>query len=165
MTGAVLGPFEAYLVLRGLQTFPLRMEQHCNTAEQVVCLLVSHPAVQKVYYPGLPDHPGHELAKKQMRRFGGMVSFEIKGGRAAGAKLLNSLKFCLLAVSLGDAETLIEHPASMSHSPYSDKELEEAGIPAGLVRLSVGLEEAADILADLQQGLDALLDVSSRGGN
>lgn len=165
MTGAVLGPFEAYLVLRGLQTFPLRMEQHCNTAEQVVRLLASHPAVQKVYYPGLPDHPGHKLAKKQMRRFGGMVSFEIKGGRAAGAKLLDALKFCLLAVSLGDAETLIEHPASMSHSPYSDKELEEAGIPTGLVRLSIGLEDAADILTDLKQGLDTLLDVNSRGGN
>lgn len=87
-----------------------------------------------------------------------MVSFEVKGGRAAGAKLLNALKFCLLAVSLGDAETLIEHPASMSHSPYSDQELEDAGIPAGLVRLSVGLEDTADILEDLQQGLDTLLD-------
>ena len=157
MTGAVLGPFEAYLVLRGLQTFPLRMERHCNTAEQVVDLLKSHPAVQKVYYAGLPDHPGYETAKKQMRRFGGLVSFEVKGGRAAGAKLMNALKFCLLAVSLGDAETLIEHPASMSHSPYSDIELEEAGIPAGLVRLSVGLEDPEDILTDLQQGLDTLL--------
>lgn len=158
MTGAVLGPFEAYLVLRGLQTFPLRMEQHCNTAEQVANMLALHPAVQKVYYPGLMNHPGHALAEKQMRRFGGMVSFEVRGGRAAGAKLLNALKFCLLAVSLGDAETLIEHPASMSHSPYSDKELEEAGIPAGLVRLSVGLEDAADILEDLKQGLDTLLE-------
>lgn len=158
MTGAVLGPFEAYLVLRGLQTFPLRMEQHCSTAEQVANMLTLHPAVQKVYYPGLLNHPGHALAEKQMRRFGGMVSFEVRGGRAAGVKLLNALKFCLLAVSLGDAETLIEHPASMSHSPYSDKELEEAGIPAGLVRLSVGLEDAADILEDLKQGLDTLLE-------
>jgi len=158
MTGAVLGPFEAYFVLRGLQTFPLRMEQHCSTAEQAARLLAFHPAVEKVYYPGLPGHPGHELAKKQMRRFGGMVSFELKGGRLAGAKLLNSLKFCLLAVSLGDAETLIEHPASMSHSPYSDQELAEAGIPAGLVRLSVGLEDPRDILEDLRQGLDKLLE-------
>lgn len=153
-TGSVLGPFEAYLVLRGLQTFPLRMERHCTAAEQVVSLLTAHSAVKKVYYPGLPEHPGHEIAKKQMRRFGGMVSFEVKGGRAAGARLLNSLKFCLLAVSLGDAETLIEHPASMSHSPYSDEELAKAGIPAGLVRLSVGLEDIADILEDLRQALD-----------
>lgn len=158
MTGSVLGPFEAYLVLRGLQTFPLRMERHCNTAEQVAHLLASHPAVEKVYYPGLPEHPGHKPAQKQMRRFGGMVSFEVKGGRSAGAKLLNSLKFCLLAVSLGDAETLLEHPASMSHSPYSDQELAEAGIPAGLVRLSVGLEDPEDILEDLRQGLDKLLE-------
>lgn len=158
MTGAVLGPFEAYLVIRGLQTFHLRMEQHCNTAEQVSNMLAVHPAVQKVYYPGLLDHPGHDLAKKQMRRFGGIVSFEVRGGRAAGAKLLNALKFCLLAVSFGDAETLVEHPASMSHSAYADKELEEAGIPAGLVRLSVGLEDAADILDDLKQGLDKILE-------
>lgn len=158
MTGAVLGPFEVWLILRGLQTFSLRMERHCDTAEQVANLLAGHPAVEKVYYPGLPEHPSHELAEKQMRRYGGMVSFEVKGGRTAGAKLLNALKFCLLAVSLGGAETLIEHPASMSHLPYSDQELEEAGIPAGLVRLSVGLEDAADILEDLRQGLDTLLD-------
>lgn len=157
MTGAVLGPFEAYLVQRGLQTLPLRMEKHCDTAELAVNLLISHPAVEKVYYPGLPEHCGHWVAKKQMRRFGGIVSFEVKGGRAAGAGLLNSLKFCLLAVSMGNAETLIEHPASMSHSSYCDKELEETGISAGLVRLSVGLEDPADILEDLKQGLDRLL--------
>lgn len=157
MTGAVLDPFEAYLVQRGLETLPLRMEKHCDTAELAANLLISHPAVEKVYYPGLPEHCGHLAAKKQMRRFGGIVSFEVKGGRAAGARLLNSLKFCLLAVSMGNTETLIEHPASMSHSSYSDKELKEAGIPAGLVRLSVGLEDPADILEDLKQGLDRLL--------
>ncbi|MDR2892045.1 MAG: methionine gamma-lyase [Deltaproteobacteria bacterium] len=156
MTGSVLGPQEAFLVLRGLKTFELRMERHCASAKKVADFLVKHPKIEKVYFPGLPSHPGHAIAKKQMSDFGGMIAFEVKGGRAAGSKLLNSLELCTLAVSLGDAETLIEHPASMTHSPYTSEELAEAGIPEGLVRLSVGLENVEDIIADLDMGLNKL---------
>lgn len=153
MTGAVIGPQEAFLILRGLKTFELRMLRHCESAKKVADFLVKHPAIDKVYYPGLASHPGHEIAKKQMADFGGMMSFEVKGGREAGAKLLDNLELCTLAVSLGDAETLVEHPASMTHSTYSAEELKEAGIPEGLVRLSVGLENVEDIIADLEAGL------------
>lgn len=118
--------------------------------------LDNNPKVQKVYYPGLPAHPGHDIAKRQMSGFGGMISFEVKGGREAGVKLCNALKLCTVAVSLGDAETLVEHPASMTHSAYSQQELEEAGISAGLIRLSVGLEDAEDILADFEQAFAQL---------
>lgn len=151
MTGAVIGPFESFLILRGLKTLAVRMDRHCDNAEKMVEYLVKHPKVEKVYFPGLKDHPGHDIAKKQMERFGGMISFEVKGGREAGAKLLDNMKLCVLAVSLGDAETLVEHPASMTHSTYSAPELKEAGIPEGLVRLSVGLEDMGDIIADFDQ--------------
>ena len=156
MTGSVLGPQEAFLILRGLKTFEIRMERHCASARKIADFLKKHPKVDRVYYPGLAEHPGHEVAKKQMSDFGGMIAFEVKGGRAAGSKLLNSLELCTLAVSLGDAETLIEHPASMTHSPYTSEELAEAGIPEGLVRLSVGLENVEDIIADLDKGLNKL---------
>ena len=156
MTGAVLGPFESFLILRGLKTMELRMERHCDSAKKIAQFLDGHPLVEKVYYPGLSGHEDHEIAKKQMSGFGGMIAFEVKGGRAAGAKLLNSLKLCTIAVSLGDAETLIEHPASMTHSPYSKEELEEQGISEGLVRLSVGLENVEDIIDDLKQGFELL---------
>ena len=116
--------------------------------------LDQHPAVEKVYYPGLANHEGHDIAARQMRDFGGMLSFEVKGGRAAGVKLVNALHLITVAVSLGDAETLIEHPASMTHSTYT--ELAASGIPAGLIRLSVGLENAEDIIADLEQALAQL---------
>src|SRR3712207_1016492 len=116
MTGSVLGPQEAYYILRGLKTFEIRMERHCKNAEKVVEYLCHHKQVEKVYYPGLVDHPGYEVAKKQMRAFGGMISFELKGGMEAGKTLLNNLQLCSLAVSLGDTETLIQHPASMTHS-------------------------------------------------
>jgi len=156
--GGVLGPFEAWLLLRGLKTFPLRMEKHCANAMEVAAFLEAHPAVERVYYPGLPSHPQHDLAKKQMQGgFGGMISFELKGGLEAGKQLMNSLELCSLAVSLGDTETLIQHPASMTHSPYPPEERLKAGITDGLVRLSVGIEDAADIIADLKQGLDGLL--------
>lgn len=155
MTGAVMGPFEAYLVLRGLKTLEVRMERHNANAQRVAEWLESHPKVERVYYPGLPSFEGHETAKKQMQRgFGGMLSFEVKGGRSAGATLLNSCKMCTIAVSLGDAETLLEHPASMTHSPYSAEELKEAGISEGLVRMSVGLENVEDIIADLEQAFE-----------
>ena len=156
MTGAVMDPFCAFLILRGLKTLEIRMQKHCLNAKKVAEFLDSHPAVEKVYYPGLATHVGHDIAVKQMKDFGGMISFEVKGGRAAGAKLVNSLKLVTVAVSLGDAETLIEHPASMTHSTYTEDELKASGIAAGLIRLSVGLENYEDIIADLKQGLDNL---------
>lgn len=156
MTGAVMDPFAAFLILRGLKTMELRMARHCENGRKVAEFLAGHPAVEKVYYPGLKDHPGHEIAAKQMKDFGGMVSFEVKGGKAAGMKLVNAVKMITVAVSLGDAETLIEHAASMTHSTYTAEELEASGIAAGLIRLSVGLENAEDIIADLKQALDQL---------
>ena len=156
MTGAVMDPFAAYLILRGIKTLELRMARHCENAARVAEFLCGHPAVEKVYYPGLPDSPGHDVAKRQMRDFGGMVSFEVKGGREAGMKLVNSLHMIAIAVSLGDAESLIEHPASMTHSTYTAEELAVSGIAPGLIRLSAGLENAEDIIADLKQALDQL---------
>ena len=156
MTGAVIGPQEAYYIIRGMKTFEIRMERHCKNAKKVVEFLNKHPKIEKVYYPGLETHPGYEIAKKQMKDFGAMISFELKGGFEAGKTLLNSLKLCSLAVSLGDTETLIQHPASMTHSPYTKEEREAAGITDGLVRLSVGLENVEDIIADLEQGLEKI---------
>ena len=156
MTGAVMDPFAAYLILRGLKTLEIRMERHCANAKAIAEFLDQHPAVEKVYYPGLKDHVGHDIAARQMKDFGGMLSFEVKGGRAAGTKLVNSLHLITVAVSLGDAETLIEHPASMTHSTYTEEELAASGIPAGLIRLSAGLENAEDIIADLEQALAQL---------
>ena len=156
MTGAVLGPQEAYYIIRGLKTFEIRMERHCKNARTIVDFLNKHPKVEKVYYPGLETHPGYEIAKKQMKDFGAMISFELKGGFEAGKTLLNNLKLCSLAVSLGDTETLIQHPDSMTHSPYTKEEREVAGITDGLVRLSVGLENVEDIIADLEYGLEKI---------
>ena len=157
MTGAVLSPFDAYLIIRGLKTLEVRMDRHCENAMKVAKFLNEHPAVEKVYFPGLESHPQFELAKKQMKKPGAMIAFEVKGGVEAGKKLLNGLDICVLAVSLGDAETLIQHPASMTHSPYTREERLAAGISDGLVRLSVGLETVEDIIADLKQGLDKLI--------
>ena len=156
MTGAVLGPQDAYYIIRGMKTFEIRMERHCKNAKKVVEFLNKHPKIERVYYPGLETHPGHEIAKKQMKDFGAMISFELKGGFEAGKTLLNNLKLCSLAVSLGDTETLIQHPASMTHSPYTKEEREAAGITDGLVRLSVGLENVEDIIEDLEQGLEKI---------
>ena len=156
MTGAVLGPQDAYYIIRGMKTFEIRMERHCANAKKVVEFLNKHPKIEKVYYPGLETHPSYEIAKKQMKDFGAMISFELKGGFEAGKTLLNNLKLCSLAVSLGDTETLIQHPASMTHSPYTKEEREAAGITDGLVRLSVGLENVEDIIADLEQGLEKI---------
>lgn len=156
MTGAVLGPQDAYYIIRGMKTFEIRMERHCKNAKKVVEFLNKHPKIERVYYPGLETHPGHEIAKKQMKDFGAMISFELKGGFEAGKTLLNNSKLCSLAVSLGDTETLIQHPASMTHSPYTKEEREAAGITDGLVRLSVGLENVEDIIADLEQGLEKI---------
>ena len=156
MTGAVMDPFCSFLILRGLKTLEIRMQKHCANAKAIAEFLDSHPMVEKVYYPGLKGHEGHDIAARQMADFGGMMSFEVKGGRAAGAKLVNSLHLVTVAVSLGDAETLIEHPASMTHSTYTEEELAASGIAAGLIRLSAGLENAEDIIADLKQALDQL---------
>jgi methionine-gamma-lyase len=155
-TGATLGPFEAWLTLRGIKTLPLRMDRHNENAQKVAKYLKTHPKIEKVYYPGLESHPQHELAKKQMTGFGGIVSFEVKGGLEAGRKLMNSVKLCTLAVSLGAAETLIEHPASMTHAIVPKKERLKAGITDSLVRISVGIEDAEDITADLKQALEQI---------
>ena len=156
MTGAVLSPFDAYLILRGMKTLQIRMDKHSKNALEVAKFLEGHKNVVKVNYPGLESFPQRELAKKQMDLPGGMIAFEVKGGLEAGKKLLNSLELCTLAVSLGDCETLIQHPASMTHSPYTDEERAEAGISDGLIRISVGLEDPEDIIDDLKQGLDLL---------
>lgn len=157
MTGSVLGPFEAYLINRGMKTLEIRMEKHCANAQIVAEFLEKHPAVESIQYPGLKSFPQYELAKKQMSLPGAMIAFEVKGGLEAGKKLMNSLHLCTLAVSLGDTETLIQHPASMTHSPYTPEERALSGISEGLVRLSIGLEDADDIISDLKQGLDMLL--------
>ncbi len=156
MTGSTLGPFEAFLIIRGLKTLDIRMEKHCANAQKVAEFLESHPAVESIAFPGLPSFPQYELAKKQMKLCGAMIAFTVKGGLEAGRKLMNSVKFAALAVSLGDAETLIQHPASMTHSPYTAEERAASDIAEGLVRLSVGLEDAQDIIADLKQALDLL---------
>ena len=157
MTGAVLSPFASYLIIRGLRTFELRMERHCRSAMEVAGFLESHPAICKVYYPGLESMEGHDIAKKQMKNgFGGVIAFELKGGFEAGKKLINNVQLCSVAVSLGDCDTLIEHPASMTHATYTPEERQEAGICEGLVRLSVGLENVEDIIDDLKVVLDTM---------
>ncbi len=153
MTGAVLAPFNAMLILRGLKTLELRVERHAVGAAQVAEALAEHPAIATVFYPGLPSFSQYDLAKRQMSGFGGMIAFELKGGYQAGIAMMNRLSMIRRAVSLGDAETLIQHPASMTHSTYSREEREAHGISEGLVRISVGLESVDDILADLHQAL------------
>ncbi|QUD90084.1 methionine gamma-lyase [Phenylobacterium montanum] len=153
MTGAVMAPFNAFLILRGLKTLQLRIARHCQTAMTVARMLEAHPAVATVAYPGLESFSQHELARRQMPGFGGMIAFELAGGFAAGAAMMNRLKLVRRAVSLGDAESLIQHPASMTHSTYTPEERHAFGISDGLIRLSVGLEDEADILRDLQQAL------------
>ncbi len=153
MTGAVMAPFNAMLVLRGLKTLQLRMRQHAQTAAEIARFLHGHPAVSVVHYPGLPSFAQADLARKQMDQFGGMMAVELKGGYDAGIALMNRLTLIHRAVSLGDTETLIQHPASMTHSAYSPEERREHGIADSLVRISVGLEDAVDLIADLDQAL------------
>jgi methionine-gamma-lyase len=153
--GPVLHPFEAWLLRRGLQTYGLRMAAHNHNALAVAQFLDQHPAVERVYYPGLESHPQHELAKQQMKvGFGGMLSFEMKGGYEAAYKVVRNTELCLLAVSLGGVETLITHPASMVYTRQTAEELRAAGISPGLIRLSVGVENVEDIIADLEQALN-----------
>ncbi len=151
--GAVLGPFDAFLALRGLKTLALRMERHCANAEAIARWLEQHPAIEKVHYPGLASHPQHELAKRQMRGFGGMVSAVVKGGLPAAKKLLEHTKIFVLAESLGGVESLIELPALMTHASVPPEQRRRIGIDDGLVRLSVGVEDVEDLLADLEQAL------------
>ncbi len=148
--GAVAGPFDAWLTLRGVKTLGVRMERHCDNAERVVDLLVAHPKVGDVLYPGRPEHPGHEVAAKQMRRFGGMVSFTVVGGEEAAVEVCNRAELFTLGESLGGVESLIEHPGRMTHASAAGSPLE---VPADLVRLSVGIESVDDLLADLRHAL------------
>lgn len=157
MTGASMSPFDAFLIIRGMKTLDIRMERHCANAAKVAAFFAGHPAVDKVYYPGLKGSEGYDVAARQMKLPGGMISIELKAGREATAAALNKLRVCLVAVSLGDPETLVEHPASMTHSTCTSEELKAAGISEGLVRVSIGLEDPEDIIADFKAVLDTLV--------
>ncbi len=151
--GATSSPFDTWLLNNGLKTFELRVERQCQNAMQVAQFLENHPAVAQVNYPGLPSFAYHELAKKQMKSFGGMMSFELKGGYHAGEQMMNRVQLCRLAVSLGHLDSLIEHPASMTHSHVEPEVRAHSGITPGLVRFSVGIENVEDIIADLDQAM------------
>ncbi|HOW85594.1 MAG TPA: PLP-dependent aspartate aminotransferase family protein [Candidatus Aminicenantes bacterium] len=155
LMGGTMDPHQAWLVLRGLKTLALRMDKAQDNAMRAARFLESHPKVRWVNYPGLPGHPQHELAKSQMKGFGTMLSFGLEGGFEAGRRMMNAVKLCALAVSLGSVESLIQHPASMTHAGVPRREREEAGITDDLVRLSVGCEGYEDIQADLAQALSA----------
>jgi len=146
----VPSPFDAWLTLRGVKTLAVRMERHCDNAERVATALAGHPTVTAVHYPGRPGHPGYEVAAKQMRRFGGMVSVRMRGGPDAARDLCARTEVFILAESLGGVESLIEHPGAMTHASTAGSQLE---VPDDLVRLSVGIEDSADLLADLEQAL------------
>jgi methionine-gamma-lyase len=154
MTGAVLAPFNAMLILRGLKTLELRVDRHCQSAQEAAQLLEQHPSVAQVFYPGLESFEQHALATQQMRQPGGMIAFELNGGLEAGVQFINSVRLIKRAVSLGDAETLVQHPATMTHATYSAEERQAHDISDGLIRLSIGLETPDDIMADLAQALD-----------
>ncbi|MEJ7650054.1 MAG: cystathionine gamma-synthase [Nakamurella sp.] len=151
--GGIAGPFDAWLTLRGLKTLAVRMDRHCDNTERIVEVLQSHRGVARVFYPGLPSNPGHEVAARQMRRFGGMVSFRVAGGAAAAAQVCKSTELFTLAESLGGVESLIELPAVMTHASVAGSLLQ---VPDDLIRLSVGIEDADDLVADLRAALDAI---------
>ena len=151
--GAVPSPFDCFLTQRGLKTLAVRMERHSDNAERVADVLAAHPAVVSVLYPGRADHPGHEVAAKQMRRFGGMISARIAGGEQAARDFCAATRVFTLAESLGGVESLVEHPGAMTHASAAGSLLE---VPADLVRLSVGLEDADDLVDDVRQALDSL---------
>lgn len=154
--GGVLSPMNSFLVHRGIKTLAMRMERHCANAQKIAEFLQAHPKVKHVAYPGLKSHPQHEIAKKQMKCFGGMISFEVEGGIEGGKTVMNSVKLCQLAVSLGGVETLIQHPASMTHAIMPKEIREKAHITDGLVRLSVGVEDVDELIADLDQALNKI---------
>jgi methionine-gamma-lyase len=151
--GGIPSPFDTWLLARGIKTLGIRMEKHCENAIQVARYLEGNSKIAKVYYPGLQSHPQHEIAKKQMKGFGGIISFELKGGLMAGQTLMNNVKMISLAVSLGSVDSLIQHPASMTHAVIPRDERLRAGITDGLVRLSVGIEDISDIIDDLECAL------------
>jgi methionine-gamma-lyase len=151
--GGILAPFDAFLLVRGIKTLGVRMDRHCQNALEVATFLENHPKVTNVMYPGLKSFPQHELAKKQMDGFGGLISFELKDGLETGLSMMNKLELLKRAVSLGDVDSLIQHPASMTHSVVPKEERIKMGIADGLIRLSVGIENAEDIINDLQQAL------------
>jgi methionine-gamma-lyase len=153
MLGPALGPFEAFLVRRGLKTLPIRMQAQGATAQALAESLEDHPAVRVVHYPGLKSFPQYALARKQMSGFGAMLSFELKGGHRAGRRFVESVKVATLAVSLGGTETLVQHPASMTHGPLTEPERKTSGITEGLVRVSVGLEDTDDLMDDFEQAI------------
>lgn len=153
LLGGSPSPFDCWLADTGLKTLEIRMQAHCRNAMQVAKYLETHPKVETVYYPGLESHPGYAVAKKQMSDFGGMIAFELKGGLKAGEALMNHVQLATLAVSLGNVDTLIQHPASMTHAGVPAEARRSAGITDGLVRLSVGIENVADIISDLDQAL------------
>ena len=153
MTGAVLSSQDAFLVLRGLKTLSLRMHRHCENAQSIAEFLAAHAKVEMVHFPGLPTFPQIELARRQMKLPGGMVAFELKGGIEAGRRFMNALQLVTRAVSLGDAESLAQHPASMTHSFYTPEERKSHMISEGLVRISAGLEDIEDLLNDVDQAL------------
>jgi cystathionine gamma-lyase len=151
--GGVPGPFDAFLTLRGLKTLAVRMERHCDNARALAEWLVKQPQVERLYYPGLPSHPGHEIARRQMRDFGGMISVRLRGGRVAATKLLTRTKLFSLAESLGGVESLIGHPATMTHASIPAEVRSARGVDDGLVRLSVGIEDIDDLREDLARAL------------
>lgn len=151
--GAVAGPFDAWLVLRGLKTLAVRMERHCDNAEAIVEFLQGHPGVTAVHYPGLTSHPNHDVAARQMSRFGGMISFQVRGGEDVATKVCAETELWTLGESLGGVEALIEHPGRMTHASVAGTALE---VPSDLIRLSVGIEDVDDLIADLRQALDRL---------
>lgn len=159
--GGTMSPHDAWLILRGLKTLSVRMERHCQSAQTVAEFLEGHPLVSKVYYPGLPSHQGYSFLGKQMRGAGGVIGFELDGTIEEGQAFIDATQLFSIAVSLGDAESLIQHPASMTHSPYTQEERLEAGISDGLIRISVGLENVNDIVADLKQAFDYILALRS----
>ena len=152
--GAVPSPFDCWLTLLGIKTLSLRMNRHCENAQAIAEFLENHAKVEKVTYPGLPSHPQHEIARDQMEGFSGMISMELKEGIPAGIALMNNLELCSLAESLGAVETMITHPATMTHADVPKKERLARGLTDGLVRLSVGIEDKDDIIADLKQALE-----------
>lgn len=154
--GATMSPHDAWLILRGIKTLPIRIERHCSNAQKIAEFLEQHESVSHVFYPGLKSHPGYKFIGKQMKAAGGVIAFEIKSDLAGGSDFINRMNLFSIAVSLGDAESLIQHPATMTHSPYSQEERLEAGISDTLIRISVGLENVEDLLADLAQSLDAI---------
>lgn len=151
--GATMSPHDAWLIMRGIKTLPIRMERHCNNAQQVAEFLEQHEAVSQVYYPGLKSHPGNKFIGTQMKAAGGVIAFELNTDLKGGSNFIDNMQLFSIAVSLGDAESLIQHPASMTHSPYEPEERAAAGITDSLIRISVGLENVTDIIADLSQAL------------